>query len=1051
MEIDQIFVGIHVRVTRLVSSLIPPAVRSGLIAASIGLSLFLLTSLIALHHQHIHPHGTVYQLNAGDGGQEGGGEGRSEGFPSLVRWMDVSDVVRLHIHPPCPQYRALALQGWSCWWRADPHINVSREGQWKADSSRQPDTAAASSPPPPHTELGRGTTAEETEGAREVLSVGVDVADAAESGVSAFSPSVFFARALAVPPNWSSSPALSNLGSAAPAPRSSSSHPSSSPSSAAFPSAPASSPAAYRFEWAHHKGFFLLPSSLYSRHSIATTTVHMAASHPSFGPFPLSLLTYHLFGYDSIVFNHLLRQRSEGFMRNVDTRDITPLHMQKAEAQPNPQAAALTSSSSPALSLTRLLHLLYLLFFKSELLLTTLFLFFATTTLVSSTLTATQLRMLSFTDALRQHLRLHLPIVGLVLEHTMQSLSFVPVVVGILFFLFEFFNDQLLAFLLLITVWLCESYTVLFTRTSTSMLYFPKLFALYFTMFGVYFFSFPYGFHYIAITLTAAQLYTCMAYYFFHFEIPAVEQGLISIHRPRMLVLRRNEGDAQHPRRGSAAGAAGGAAAADGEGRAAAASRSSRSNSASAGAGGRVRGREHEQLLVRLLGLWDERRREDAEEPSSPARADAAAGEEAEAEALDFSRREVRRESHPLREPRPRDAGAAEPSAVPSVATSTSVPPPGATSAAVSPPWRPLQSTASSAPSSASFTLESFVPPPPSAAVPSFSRPLQPLSPLLSLQVTPSPAPSRSSSSASSASSTSQPSSPPAGPPAAAPTAHPITGPPASDSLQQLHSLPPLLRQLLKAVQDWTPSSSSAAPHRSLSRPHRALSSSKDSPYSAPLTPRSRHSSHPQQPLDVAPAPTTSPLFESKEEAPVSPQPVAAAQPPPPPPPIPPASAVPDTASLHRSVLEQLAYVLQVSLFVLTSLQLHAEPAALQAPASTAVAESTAAAPASPRPQSPFRPASSPRPSPPRGSPSSSRQPPSSLSSSPASASRRLLFPAPDSSPRSSDAAQGAGELLGGSSPSPTGSAGPTTGQAAQRRPAVEPPSPDPSADAPMM
>lgn len=47
---------------------------------------------------------------------------------------------------------------------------------------------------------------------------------------------------------------------------------------------------------------------------------------------------------------------------------------------------------------------------------------------------------------------------------------------GILFFLFEFFSDQLLAFMVLSVVWLCEVYSVVSVRTSMCIRFFPQVF-----------------------------------------------------------------------------------------------------------------------------------------------------------------------------------------------------------------------------------------------------------------------------------------------------------------------------------------------------------------------------------------------------------------------------------------------------------------------------------------------------------------------------------------------------------------------------------------------
>lgn len=47
--------------------------------------------------------------------------------------------------------------------------------------------------------------------------------------------------------------------------------------------------------------------------------------------------------------------------------------------------------------------------------------------------------------------------------------------VGILFFLFEFFSDQLLAFMVLSVVWLCEVYSVVSVRTTMCIRFFPQV------------------------------------------------------------------------------------------------------------------------------------------------------------------------------------------------------------------------------------------------------------------------------------------------------------------------------------------------------------------------------------------------------------------------------------------------------------------------------------------------------------------------------------------------------------------------------------------------
>lgn len=87
--------------------------------------------------------------------------------------------------------------------------------------------------------------------------------------------------------------------------------------------------------------------------------------------------------------------------------------------------------------------------FRFGVLFSTTFLFFVTTTLVSYTLRETQERMLRFTHQLQHCIRHDLPYWQLVFSHLVESLVFVPIIVGIHFFLVEFFSDQLVCCLLL--------------------------------------------------------------------------------------------------------------------------------------------------------------------------------------------------------------------------------------------------------------------------------------------------------------------------------------------------------------------------------------------------------------------------------------------------------------------------------------------------------------------------------------------------------------------------------------------------------------------------
>jgi hypothetical protein len=93
--------------------------------------------------------------------------------------------------------------------------------------------------------------------------------------------------------------------------------------------------------------------------------------------------------------------------------------------------------------------------FRLGVVFSTTFLFFVTTTLISYTLRETQERMLRFTHQLQHHIHHNLPYWSLVLSHLVDSLIFVPIIVGIHFFLVEFFSDQLVS---LLWLWVCGAH-----------------------------------------------------------------------------------------------------------------------------------------------------------------------------------------------------------------------------------------------------------------------------------------------------------------------------------------------------------------------------------------------------------------------------------------------------------------------------------------------------------------------------------------------------------------------------------------------------------------
>ncbi|CAM9474753.1 unnamed protein product, partial [Laminaria digitata] len=292
------------------------------------------------------------------------------------------------------------------------------------------------------------------------------------------------------------------------------------------------------------KGFLMLRPDLRRKHGIITANVTVSVHDPCLGGTVIQALVKEFVGYDTVVMNWLISlYGGRGFLYGVHNNELFNLNY----------AAEFIESTE---------DLGKFVVFKVGVMFTTLFLFFTTTTLVSFTLRETQ-RMLKFTlvcdyplspRVVKFHqermLRLTL-LCGYSLSHR---------VVGILFFLFEFFSDQLLAFMVLSVVWLCEVYSVVSVRTYMCIRFFPQVFFLYFTLFHVYFFSFPFGFSYLALVTTVLFLQHSMLFFWNRYEaslapsqaasqaasaaatgsapkllacVPALTAGVVSSRRPR--------------------------------------------------------------------------------------------------------------------------------------------------------------------------------------------------------------------------------------------------------------------------------------------------------------------------------------------------------------------------------------------------------------------------------------------------------------------------------------------------------------------------------------
>jgi hypothetical protein len=248
---------------------------------------------------------------------------------------------------------------------------------------------------------------------------------------------------------------------------------------------------------------------------VAMATIEIHAASDCMGAEVSRWLMESVAGYDIAVLNAVIAATGgRGYVMAEHSADVYALsHATEVER---------FSSSVPAA-----------LLFKLGTLCSAVFLVFSSSALVSFVLSQTQQRMLRFTAALQRHVRARLPLVPLIISHVVDSLVFVPIMLGVLFFLFEFFSDQVLSFLILVVVWACELWSVTACRTVESVKVFPRAFGLLMTWFHAYYLSYPFGYQYLALATSCSGLLACMWHLWNRYELPALESGAISALQPR--------------------------------------------------------------------------------------------------------------------------------------------------------------------------------------------------------------------------------------------------------------------------------------------------------------------------------------------------------------------------------------------------------------------------------------------------------------------------------------------------------------------------------------
>ncbi|KAL3802775.1 hypothetical protein HJC23_007552 [Cyclotella cryptica] len=291
------------------------------------------------------------------------------------------------------------------------------------------------------------------------------------------------------------------------------------------------------YSYSHAKGLLLLSPTLKQRHNISTQFVIASSTDVNcFGEPFVQNIVFSIVGPDTVILNWVLGQqqrilRNRGhdskrirFVYHWKTGKEIDLDLFDMDHYAFSSSSGGSSSKYGMDSLTRhpilqyvipkiykhpLCRLLRFLLFKLAVFLSTLFIFFLTTSLVSFTFQETQDRMLEFTIQLQSYVRARLPLGGLIVRHILENLVFVPVMVGMIFFLIEFYGgDKFLAFMVLSMVWIAEVFSAI---------------------------SCPIGFTYASLGSTVLFLLHTMLFFLNRYELPAIHAGLITPEMPRMM------------------------------------------------------------------------------------------------------------------------------------------------------------------------------------------------------------------------------------------------------------------------------------------------------------------------------------------------------------------------------------------------------------------------------------------------------------------------------------------------------------------------------------
>lgn len=268
------------------------------------------------------------------------------------------------------------------------------------------------------------------------------------------------------------------------------------------------------FRFSQERGLLLLSDESLAALNVTVAQVFLSSCDRCLGDATSRFILQKMVGYETVAINAFARMRAlkrpYGYVLSMQSRRV--LNLMHAD---------------PGLA-TRQKHIIarfsLRVMWKCGAIMTAAFIMCTTGALVAFTLKEVQLRMIKLTLDLQVIMRSQVGYGRVILRYALDALVFIPIIAGMLFFLFEFFDDQALAFSVLILTWLCEFAASGSTRHWISRQYLPKLFFCYFGAFHVYFFSFPLGFNWLALATSLVFMVHAALSVWNHCELPLLRQ-----------------------------------------------------------------------------------------------------------------------------------------------------------------------------------------------------------------------------------------------------------------------------------------------------------------------------------------------------------------------------------------------------------------------------------------------------------------------------------------------------------------------------------------------